>query len=111
MERRPKSISFRELNAAVRTAVRRTQERYPDIGLSDNQSIYFHLGWIWGIPPDWPLWDPVMTPVNTTFSDFLIDELKSTGLAESFETLEPAAYGAGSFTVIGVQSSPVSLTL
>jgi len=110
MESRPKSISFRELNAAVRTAVRRTQERYPDIALSNDQPIYFHAEWIWGIPPDWPLWDPETTRVNASFSDLLIDELNSTGLAESFETLEPAAYGAGSFTVIGVKSSPVFLT-
>jgi hypothetical protein len=105
MERKPKTIALKELKAAVRIAVQRTQTRYPGAGLPDGELIYFHPRWIMGIPPDWPpIWDGEKALVSAAFSDSLIDELQSAGLADS---LEPAAYSAGGFAVIGCTSDSI----
>ncbi len=117
MTRKPKSISIRQLQSAVKTALETAKKEHPEFVIdppdpTGNIPIIFRPGWILGIPVPWPL-RPTEASQAVEFSAAFSRSLASTPQIADLGVdgkAEPALYVAGDKGTIGVAAGDFTVT-
>jgi hypothetical protein len=117
MTRKPKAISIRQLQAAVKTALETAKKEHPQFSIdppdpSGNIPVICRPWWILGIPVPWPLRPTEVAQAvqfSSAFSRTLAANTQIAGLGIEGK-IEPALYVAGAEATIGVVTGDITVT-